>query len=147
MFEKILLCLDGSTLAEQILPYAIAEAECFRSKVTLLRVVTTEIPAAARADPQIIGEKMDEISKKEKEDAAYLKRIARRLRAKGIDVQYIVENGNAGEIIVDYAKKNGIGLIAMATHSHSGMGRIIFGSVAEYVVRESGLPVLMIKPE
>jgi len=146
MFERILVCLDGSSLAEQILPYAIEEARCFSSKVTLLQVVTTEVPAAAPGDPQLVVEKLDEVSKEEKESAAYLKRLARRVRAQGLNVECVTENGSAGETIVAYAKKNGMDLIAMGTHGHSGMGRIVFGSVAEFVVRESGLPVLMIKP-
>jgi nucleotide-binding universal stress UspA family protein len=147
MFERILVCLDGSSMAEQILPYAIAQAKSFGSKVTLLQVVTAEVPAAAPGDPQLVVKKLYEVSKNEVEAVTYLKRIARRFRVKGLDVEYSVENGSAGETIVRYARNNGVGLIAMGTHGHSGMGRIIFGSVAEFVVRESGLPVLMIKPK
>jgi nucleotide-binding universal stress UspA family protein len=146
MFEKILVCLDGSSLAEQILPYAVEEARRFGSTLTLLQVVTAEVPAVAPGDPQLVVEKLDEVSKEENEAMAYLQITARQVKTEGIKVEYVVEHGGAGEAIVAYAKEHGIGLIAMGTHGHSGMGRIVFGSVAEFVVRESGLPVLMVKP-
>lgn len=146
MFERILVCLDGSTLAEQILPYAIEEGRRFSSKVTLLQVLTTQVPASAPGDRQLIVKKLEEVSKEEKSIATYLHGIAQGVQAQGLGVECVIEKGSAGETIVAYAKKNGIGLIAMGTHGHRGIGRVVFGSVAEYVVRESGLPVLMIKP-
>jgi len=52
-----------------------------------------------------------------------------------------------GEAIVSYANENNISLIAIATHGRSGLGRLVFGSVADFVLRETGLPILVIKPK
>jgi nucleotide-binding universal stress UspA family protein len=115
--------------------------------VVIFQVIAQEMLSVGHGDPQLAIEKLDKALKEEKDANVYVRRIARRLRSRGLDVKYVVQKGNAGETIVAYAKNNGMGLIAMGTHGHSGMGRIIFGSIAEYVVRESGLPVLMIKPK
>jgi nucleotide-binding universal stress UspA family protein len=53
--------------------------------------------------------------------------------------------GKPRDIIVDYANRNNIDLIAIVTHGRRGLGRILFGSVAEYVVKHSKLPVLLVK--
>jgi nucleotide-binding universal stress UspA family protein len=52
-----------------------------------------------------------------------------------------------GEAIVSYADENSISLIAIATHGRSGLGRLVFGRVADFVLREAGLPILVIKPK
>jgi nucleotide-binding universal stress UspA family protein len=65
----------------------------------------------------------------------------------GIDVECVVIIGNPGESIVDYANKNKVDLIAIATHGRSGIKRMIFGSVTEYVIKNSRLPILLIKPK
>jgi nucleotide-binding universal stress UspA family protein len=52
-----------------------------------------------------------------------------------------------GEAIVDYAEGHEIDLIAIATHGRSGLGRLVFGSVADFVLREAGLPILVVKPK
>jgi nucleotide-binding universal stress UspA family protein len=55
--------------------------------------------------------------------------------------------GSPGESIVSYADENGFGLIALVTHGRSGLGRLVFGSVADFIIRRSGLPILLIKPK
>ncbi len=150
MFDRMLVCLDGSKLAEQILPYAEAQALCFGSKVTLLQVVTLSSAelAGAGSSPyvgQLIAEQM-QIA--EKDANTYLQSVAQALRAKGLQVDVVVLQGTpAGEVIMSYASKNKVNLVAIATHGHSGLGRIVFGSVADFVLRQSGLPILVIKPK
>ena len=151
MFEKVLVCLDGSALAEQILPYLLAAKECFR-KIVLLKVVDTStinlplgvpgqsgIPMRTRA--------MDERFNKElAEMPGYLEKIAQPLRASGIDVECVVLEGIPTQAIVDYAAENDVSLIAISTHGHSGLRRITMGSTAEYILTHCGLPVLMVTP-
>jgi nucleotide-binding universal stress UspA family protein len=150
MFEKILVCLDGSKLAEQILPYVEAQALQFVSQVTLLQVVTVPSTAIAGVGPvpssgEIIAEQF-KIAEKDAE--AYLKNIAQSLEAKGIEVEAVTLQGaQVGEGIVDYANKNGVELIAIATHGRSGLGRAVFGSVADYVLRQSGIPIMIVRPK
>jgi nucleotide-binding universal stress UspA family protein len=151
MFEKILVCLDGSKLAEQILPYATEQAARFNSKVVLLQAFTipstvaaAEAQAAPTATPDLMQE---EAHRLEAEARAYLEEVAIPLREKGLDVGCVTLQGTAGEVIVGYAQNEPVDLIALATHGHSGLGRVIFGSVADHVLRESGLPILVIKPQ
>ena len=155
MLKRILVCLDGSELAEQILPYAIKEAKCCKSQLILLQVVTpapTEAlsVASAYASAEKVAEeiqKEEEKTRREENEArAYLECVAQSLREKGLDVELVAVRGKAGEAIVSYADNNRIDLIALATHGRSGLGSAIFGSVANYVLRESGLPILLIKP-
>jgi nucleotide-binding universal stress UspA family protein len=149
MFKKILVCLDGSKLGEQILPYATEEALHFKSKVVLIRVVMRLITVPEPAQPGYIPvpELAEQIKKEEKEAKQYLESVAQKMREKGIEVESIVLSGIPGDVIVRYADKNSIDLIAMATHGRSGIERIVFGSAADTILRKTSLPILVIKPK
>lgn len=152
MFKKILVCLDGSELAEQILPYATEQALQFDSKVTLLQVISLPSSIAmaslAGALPQTGDVIEEDTRRQEAEIKAYLDSVAQSLSEKGIDVECVsLGPSQPGEAIVKYAHDNAFDLICIATHGHSGLGRVVFGSVADYVLRESGLPILVIKPK
>lgn len=147
MFKKILVCLDGSSLAEQILPYAIEQALHFHSKVVLLRVI--RVPGRALPGKPELVEKEDEpITAKEDEVAKYLDNITNSLLEKGLDVEGVMISGRKPDVaIITYARENEVDLIALATHGYSTLGQMVWGSVAESVVRKSGLPVLIIKAQ
>jgi nucleotide-binding universal stress UspA family protein len=151
MFEKILVCLDGSDLAEQILPFAAEEARCFQGRLVLFHVVPEQvivspgIPGSPGVPVEMPGMEA-RMRQEQKQASAYLRKVAGKLREKGLEVETVVRQGAAGEAIIDYANRNDIGLIAIATHGRSGLGRAVFGSVADYVLRKSGLPILIIRP-
>ena len=151
MFEKILVCLDGSEIAAQVLPYATEEARCFRSKVMLLHVVpepvmvTPGIPGTSGVPIETQG-MLEQMQKEQEEASAYLERVAETLREKGLEAEPVLLQGQAGDAIIGYADDNDIGLIALATHGRSGLRRAVFGSVADYVLRNSGIPILVIRP-
>ncbi|MFC1993504.1 universal stress protein [Chloroflexota bacterium] len=152
MFNELLVCLDGSPLAEQILPYATEQALRFKSKVTLLQVVAIPSTIAAisatgvppPSTENIIKEEVQQEMIKAKE---YLEHKAQPLRKKGLDVTCVCLEGLPGDTIVSYAATKTIDLIAIATHGRSGLKRLVFGSVTEHVLRESGIPILIIKPQ
>jgi nucleotide-binding universal stress UspA family protein len=152
MFKKILVCLDGSELAEQILPYAVEEALHFQSKLVLFQVIpepvafSPGIPGTAAAPVQT-DTMLEEAEKALNGARNYLEKIATPLRKKGIQVEAVSILGRAGDAILSYAEGNNINLIAIATHGRSGLRRGVFGSVADYVLRESGLPILVIRPQ
>lgn len=152
MIKTILICLDGSKLAEQILPYATQQALCFHSKIILLQVIPepfTVIPGTPIATPiPVTSDNLIKKSFKEQNEAIkYLEKIATSLRECGIEVEIVTFIGHTGEIVVNYAHQNNIDLIALATHGRSGLGRAIFGSVADYVLKSSNTPILLIKPK
>lgn len=153
MFESILVCLDGSDLAEQVLPYAMAQASHFNSEMILLEVVrpssslvTPMAPGVAAPAPVFTEEDADRVLREEKEAEEYLGRVAQRLSKSGIAVEWAARYGDPGPAIVEYAAEENVDLIALATHGRGGLGRLVFGSVADYVLRESGLPILLITP-
>jgi len=151
MFEKIIVCLDGSALSEQILPYIVAESRCFRS-VVLLKVLATpelNIPLGIPGSPGVTmhtDAMLERYDKEAKEAPAYLERLAEPLREAGIDVTCTVLEGVPSEAIIGYAKDTEAGCIALATHGHSGLREVILGSTAEQLVKKSTLPVLVISP-
>ncbi len=148
MFKKIVVCLDGSSLAEKILPYVTEGAVRFNTKVILLEVLDVPSTVAwiegAAPDANIVTEE----SQQDKEEAeAYLEGIAKSMRERELDVESVVLHRIApDEAILDYAGKNDVDIIAMTTHGRSGMARTLLGSVADSVVRQSRLPVLVINP-
>lgn len=149
MFKRILICLDGSDLAEQILPYAIEQALRFESTVVLLRVVpwsTTIIPGLAEMAGES-GFNVGAVEQEKREGELYLKAIAKRLlEENSLHADCVSVRGSPGQAIVEYAALDKTELIAIATHGRSGPSRVIFGSVADFVLRQSSVPILLIRP-
>ena len=147
MLPKILVCLDGSSLAEQVLPFVTEVALGCGSRVVLLEVT---MPPSATVEP-LTGfyrtTPIEEILREEEEARAYLKKVAQRLRKKGLTVSCVTVPGDPGETIVGYAKENAVDLVALSTHGRSGLQRLAFGSVADFVLKKSGLPILIRRPE
>jgi len=146
MFERIVVCLDGSSVAEEILPYVTDEALAHHSRVVLLRVVSlpeVTIPIGVPGEP---GIPMSTEGKEESEADDYLRRVAEPMRKKGLDVQCAVVPGIAGETITSYARENGCKLIAIATHGHGGVRRLVLGSTADFVLHHSSVPLLIVRP-
>ena len=152
MFNKILICLDGSELAEQILPYAIEQAKRFNSELVLFRAFS-EPSAVSLAIPGMPGVPIDSRNRErqlindEQEAAQYLKSLAEKLRIEEkLTVNYDLQMGIAGPAIVEYCKDHDIKLVAIATHGRSGLGRVVLGSVADYVIRHSNVAILLMRP-
>ena len=152
MFKKIMVALDGSKFAEQIIPYVLEEALAFKSKVILLQVLsipgisTPGIPGFPGV-PMRSSSMPDQIRKDKDKAQDYLKHVAQPFLEQGLRVKCVTLEGPPGSVITSYANENKVDLIAIASHGHSGLRHALFGSVAEFVVRESGVPILMIRPK
>ena len=146
MFEKIVICLDGSERGELILPYATEEAAHFESKVILLQVFTPPVRGVAigSGSAQQVQKDIDEEGKRIK---SYLDGAAGRLREKGLHVECVILQGNPGEEIVTYAHDNEVGLVVIATERRRGLMRATFGHTADFILKETHVPVLLVKPE
>jgi nucleotide-binding universal stress UspA family protein len=152
--RRILVPLDGTPLAEQIIPAALALAELTGAAVTLLRVVEPVIRFAYLPEGELGGVSTDlyrEIGKREKhheqEARTYLERVADRLRARvpQVWVRVVVDESPAPAILRE-AEEMHADLIAMETHGRHGVPRLILGSVADKVVRGAHVPVLVHRP-
>jgi len=152
MFEKILVCLDGSELAEQILPYATEQAIRLKSSLVLFYAVHDPVTIGLNF-PGTPGTPFEteglrrHLREHEAQAEKYLAALVEKLTDKGIDAEYVVMPGRAGEAIVDYSVENGVGLIALSTHGRGGLGKAFFGSVADFVLKTSGLPILLVRPQ
>jgi nucleotide-binding universal stress UspA family protein len=145
MYKKILVPLDGSELAECVLPHVESIARgCGAETVVFVRALDTHVPSATYA---YIGEALRKEMEENNEKAAreYLDDIVGRVNLGGIEVQKQLITGSAAESIAEYATKNNVDLIAIATHGRSGVSRWAWGSVADRVLRSACVPVLMIR--
>ena len=149
MFQKILVPLDGSKLAESALPCAEELAQgCKTEEVVLVSVTERKQGYRAIEDSgQPLGERLipEAVGKKERQVQRYLDRIAKKLEAKGFKVQTMVLMGKPAEEITLFAKYHEIDMIIMSSHGRSGPSRWTHGSVADRVFRASNVPVLMIR--
>jgi nucleotide-binding universal stress UspA family protein len=147
MYEKILVPLDGSELAECALSHVkdLVKGGLVK-EVILLNVIGLDLPWA-----ESYGQALDmmEIRKKLLSDSKkYLADVEARLGSEGIKVKTeSLEGRRPADIISDYAKKNGMDMIVIATHGYSGLKKLMLGSVSFGILHESHVPVLLIRPE
>jgi nucleotide-binding universal stress UspA family protein len=153
MYSRILVPLDGSTLAETILPHASEVARCFGATVVLFRATTSYAEAVRQtASPEpltsatLSPEVADRlVSAGEEAAEAYLTRMREALAAQGLQADCIIAEGDPSATLVAAVKNQHIDLLAMATHGRSAFGRLFKGSVAEDVLRDIDVPVLLIR--
>ena len=146
MYQKIMVPLDGSELAECVLPHVEAFiSQCQIRTIVLVRVLESITPAIA-------GEyaiNMEELESREsaRKTAAedYLKQVIGRLKAGETKLETEVLVGRVADRLADFADKNDVDLILMATHGRSGVSRWVRGSVADRILRAASVPVLMIR--
>jgi nucleotide-binding universal stress UspA family protein len=153
MYKKILVPLDGSELAECALNHV---RQLFKDRpggqLILLNAVVTEVPWRD-INPGETGrvEVFDYNAYRKTfmdHSTKYLAKVESRLSSEGIKVQTeSIESNGPSHTINDYAQKNGVDLIVIATHGYTGMKKMMLGSTALKVLHESNVPVLLIRPE
>jgi nucleotide-binding universal stress UspA family protein len=139
----ILVTLDGSSFAEQALPAAEALCKAFDAKLTLASVLPVKrkfrvaLPNQANADRVEAGWQ---------ERESYLHKVAERMQAKDIEVEFRVLIGSIAESINQLMQEQSIDMAVMSTHGRSGIHRWLLGSVANNLVQMMTRPVLIIRP-
>ena len=155
MYKQIMVPLDGSELAECVLPHLEAFINGFSiNNVRLVRVIEPIKP-----DPRIYDNTFSDefirqaqkiwkdVERQGKTSAKnYLNKVSEQLENKGTAMHTEVLIGNVADSLADYADSNDIDLIIMATHGYSGIKRWIMGSVADKVFRSASVPVFMVRP-
>ena len=143
MYKKILVPLDGSPLAEAVLPHAQALAKSEGAEIVLLSVpVIPNLEFFSRGSG-LVNMVIDDT---EKETKAYLEKEAAKLTEEGAKVTSIMREGPVTEIILKVAEEVHADMIAMSTHGRSGIQRWLMGSVADRVVHYSHIPVMLVHP-
>ena len=138
--RTILVPLDGSELAEAVLPHVEVLAE--QRDTELVDVVLLSV-AEPRAES---GYYFPNVPVTREELKEYLARVEKRLKKLGLRVRSEVLAGKPAEQIVDYAKANPFNIIVMSTHARSGFGRWMYGSVAAKVLYHASSPIFLVRP-
>ena len=142
MYRRILLPLDGSALAEQALPYAIAQTERFETELVLLRVIEP-LPRLGGGMSQTAFDRAEGEMRVWAQE--YLEDLAASVKKRGIPVQVVTMKGYPHKAIVRFAEENQVDLIVISARGHSGLSRWLMGSVADRVLRGANVPVLLVR--
>ena len=149
MYERILVPLDGSELAESVLPHVETIARgCSVVEIILLRVC--EAPSILADYPEGKDRSWDKhveriTTNAQQQCNVYLGDVEKQLRDRGFNVMIESRLGKPAEEIINYANQNKVDLIIMASHGRSGVSRWAYGSEADKVLRSSCVPVLLVK--
>jgi|WetSurMetagenome_2_1015567.scaffolds.fasta_scaffold404097_2 nucleotide-binding universal stress UspA family protein len=172
MLRKTLVCLDGSKLAEEVIPYLFEACPESGAEVDLLHVISADItipppesihaftvgrdakPVRTRAtdigktdtlEPEA-GSQLKEIEREQLAATRHLEGIAQKFHQKGIKIRKVILSGDPGPVILEYARNQNASLIALTTHGSGGLKGNLLGRVAQFVIKESDVPVMIIKP-
>lgn len=141
MYERILVPLDGSKLAEQAVRHAVVQATQFGAEVVLLMVLgpLPDTPMAGRPAVRMAEEMSAKLARE------YLESVAEPIREQEISVWVATVEGKPYVQIIQYAEEHDINLIVMSARGYGGISRWLLGSVADRVVRGARVPVLLIQ--
>jgi len=153
MYKKIMVPLDGSELAECVLPHVAAfSADCQVSTIVFTQVIEPAPLhlrrgyATIEVDYMKIQENTARVEYLMKSSAAeYLKQVVSRFKSNGARLIAQVMVGKTADQLVQYAEANQIDLILIATHGRSGLSRWVRGSIADRILRAAHVPVLMVR--
>lgn len=153
MYQRVLVPLDGSDIAAQAVPYALAVARATGAEVALLEVVDMTPPLWREGElgrGPATGGASSETWRQMREEAEggaqqRLRRIASSIEKQGVRVTSLVRAGDTATAIVDEAESVPETVIAMATHGRSGIGRWLLGSVTDKVLHTATQPVLTVR--
>jgi nucleotide-binding universal stress UspA family protein len=143
MFKRVVIPLDGSKVAEGILPFIMEIAGPLDFEVVLLRILEPIPPTVIEGSHRV---EVEDVEARMAEAHAYLRAIASGLTERGVRVRTAVRRGvPIVNEILEEAKEAGADLVAMTTHGRSGLSRLLFGSVAEALLRQSDIPVFLMR--
>jgi nucleotide-binding universal stress UspA family protein len=140
---KVLVPVDGSRESESVLKFISYLAGELKLELTVLHMLPIQFTSFANA------EVIKETTRSFKKQEAYIKKLGARLKAEGLTANTVFKKISTGEEaaeIIKLAEDGQFSMVAMATHGRSGLGRWIFGSVANHVLHEGNTPLLLVRP-
>lgn len=141
MYKKVLVPLDGSKLAERILPHVKTITKATGAKAILVRAV----PAHAEFALEAPRDTKKRIEAEEAEAAKYLEGVAKAMEKAGVKTKTEVLLGEPAVEILSAAEKENVDLVSMMSHGETGLSAFERGSVAEKILKHSLRPVLMVR--
>jgi nucleotide-binding universal stress UspA family protein len=144
--RSILLPTDFSDCASYALGYAASLARTFGSSIVCVHVIEPMVPTvgySGMTEPLPIADIADQLENSAERE---LPKLGGREEFAGLEVEEVIAHGEAAAEIVRVAKDKNVDLIVISSHGRTGLGRILFGSTAEAVVRHASCPVLVVKP-
>ncbi len=145
--KSILLPTDFSENANYAIEYATSLARQFSASIICLHVIEPVLPSVGYTgltEPLPMPDLSEQL---ENSAAEELPKFVGCKAFSNLVVEEVIAHGDASTEIVRVAKDRGVDLIVIASHGRTGLGRILFGSTAESVVRHASCPVLVVKPE
>jgi nucleotide-binding universal stress UspA family protein len=140
MFQHILVPLDGSSLAECVLPHEIAIAQAFGARCTLLRVMELNSPGYPPRPPDLLAWKLSRAKVR-----AYLGKVANRLQAAGITTQAKILEGYPAVRIIEFARRENVDLILISSHGRTGLSPWNVSSITGKVIQNSPVSLMIVR--
>ncbi len=140
MYKHILIPLDGSKMAEAVMPIALFLSENLKSKITLIHIIESHPPTKIHSERHI---------RFPEEALTYLENV-KLYFPDSVDVAYHVhttEVGHVAQSLADHAKELGCDLIVMCTHGRIRLQQLLFGTIAQQTINIGNIPVLVIHPD
>ena len=146
MYQHVLVPLDGSELAECVLPHVKTIAEgCNVVKVTFVRAVEP-LHIRGGLESRFTPEEREELENHAEDNASnYLDQLVMQFKGTSVMAETEVLHGDIVDSIIDFADKNGVDLIILATHGRSGVSRWVWGSVTDRILRAACVPIMMVR--
>lgn len=144
MFRNVMVPVDGSSFSREAVLQGLRIASLFGATLRLVKVATTP---PFSAGPEAVIVEANSANDIHAAELANLYAIAAECRAHStINITASLERGPVVDALCGYARRNAVDLIVMRSQARSGIARIWFGSVADGLIRESGVPVLIVRP-
>lgn len=140
---RILVPLDGSPMAEQILPTVTSVARGLAAELILFQVPIAYVTGWMTGEWYLPVQGV--LDTAEENSHSYLESVAHRLEQEGLEVATSTSIGSVADCIIEYAEANDVDLVAMCTHGRTGLARWALGSVADRVLRAGSTPILLVR--
>lgn len=147
MYNTILVPLDGSKRAEEILSHVEEMARKHGARIILLTCIEQQVAYAGDLEISAMVHKNEDMEQQNKTAKSYLKEVQTKLEQQGIVVSTRIMQGPPVEAILTVATQENADLIAIASHGRSGLGRVFYGSVAAGILQRVDRPLFIIRAQ